>query len=292
MNRTKEQRAFRMSGFLGLGLHMVLLAVAGLILYRMIPNDASPLEITGFIFMLLVNVVMLGGYVTVPPNTAKALVFLGTYTGSIREQGFYFVNPLTIKKTVSLRMRNFNSDQLKVNDARGNPVEIAAVIVWRVTDSAAALFDVDDYAEFVCIQSETALRGLATKYAYDSHEHDDEITLRANQIEVAAALKKEVEERLHIAGVDVMEARLSHLAYAPEIAQAMLRRQQAQAIIAARQQIVQGAVGMVQMALHELSEQNIVELDEEKKATMVNNLLVVLTSERDSQPVVNAGSIY
>lgn len=231
------------------------------------------------------------GFFIVQPNQATNLTLFGRYVGTERRNGLYWTNPLTVRKSVSLRIRNFNSERLKVNDAAGSPIEIAAVIVWRVVDSARAVFDVEDYAEFVAIQSETALRHLASQYPYDEYDGAG-MSLRGNADEVAEALGRELAARLGHAGVEVLEARLSHLAYSPEIAGAMLQRQQASAIIAARAQIVQGAVGMVQMALKELSEQDIVQLDEERKAQMVSNLLVVLTSERGTQPVVNAGSLY
>ncbi len=231
------------------------------------------------------------GFFIVQPNQATNLTLFGRYVGTERRNGLYWTNPLTVRKSVSLRIRNFNSERLKVNDAAGSPIEIAAVIVWRVVDSARAVFDVEDYAEFVAIQSETALRHLASQYPYDEYDGAG-MSLRGNADEVAEALGLELANRLRHAGVEVLEARLSHLAYSPEIAGAMLQRQQASAIIAARAQIVQGAVGMVEMALRELSEQGIVQLDEERKAQMVSNLLVVLTSERGTQPVVNAGSLY
>ncbi len=239
----------------------------------------------------LILLFVLIGFFIVQPNQATNLTLFGRYVGTERRNGLYWTNPLTVRKSVSLRIRNFNSERLKVNDAAGSPIEIAAVIVWRVVDSARAVFDVEDYAEFVAIQSETALRHLASQYPYDEYDGAG-MSLRGNADEVAEALGRELAARLGHAGVEVLEARLSHLAYSPEIAGAMLQRQQASAIIAARQQIVQGAVGMVQMALKELSEQDIVHLDEERKAQMVSNLLVVLTSERGTQPVVNAGSLY
>src|SRR5690606_20549316 len=232
----------------------------------------------------------LNGFIVVQPNDSCVLVFFGKYVGTVRDSGFWFVNILTTKKKVTLRIRNFNSEKLKVNDLHGNPIEIAAVIVWRVTDSARAVFDVDHYERFVAIQSETAIRSLASDYPYDGEE--DKATLRGSPQEIAENLQKQVQSRLEIAGVEVTEARISHLAYAQEIAQAMLRRQQAQAIVAARQKIVEGAVGMVESALTALSEQNIVQLDEEKKATMVNNLMVALVSEREAQPVINTGTLY
>ncbi|MCP2014677.1 regulator of protease activity HflC (stomatin/prohibitin superfamily) [Deinococcus sp. HSC-46F16] len=235
--------------------------------------------------------IALGGFFIVQPNQASVITLFGRYVGTERRNGFYWTNPLTVRRNVSLRIRNFNSERLKVNDQAGNPIEIAAVIVWRVVDTARAVFDVEDYSEFVAIQSETALRHLAAGYPYDDYDGRT-LSLRGNPDEVSEALGRELDTRLRHAGVEVLEARLSHLAYSPEIAGAMLQRQQASAIIAARQQIVQGAVGMVEMALRELSEQEIVHLDEERKAQMVSNLLVVLTSERGTQPVVNAGSLY
>lgn len=239
----------------------------------------------------LVTLFVLIGFFIVQPNRAKVLTLFGRYVGTERRNGLYWTNPLTVRNNVSLRIRNFNSERLKVNDLSGNPIEIAAVIVWRVVDTARATFDVEDYAEFVAIQSETALRHLASQYPYDNYDEGG-MSLRGNADEVAEALGRELAARLRHAGVEVLEARLSHLAYSPEIAGAMLQRQQASAIIAARAQIVQGAVGMVQMALRELDDQNIVQLDEERKAQMVSNLLVVLTSERGTQPIVNAGSLY
>lgn len=231
------------------------------------------------------------GFFIVQPNTARVIVFFGRYVGSVRKSGFWWTNPFTSKPLVSLRIHNFNSERLKVNDALGNPIEIAAVVVWRVVDSTKALLDVENYQEFVATQSETAIRALATRYPYDSHQEEQE-SLRGNPEEIARELKQEVQARLEVAGVEVLEARISHLAYAPEIAQAMLRRQQAEAVIAARQRIVEGAVGMVEMALQRLSEHNVVELDEERKAAMVNNLLVALVSEHEATPVINTGTLY
>lgn len=241
--------------------------------------------------LMVVTLFLAAGFYIVQPNQAKVLTLFGRYVGTERRNGVYWTNPLTIRKNISLRIHNFNSERLKVNDLMGNPIEIAAVIVWRVIDTARASFDVEDYQQFVAIQSETALRHLASQYPYDNYEEAG-LSLRSNADEIAQALGHELAARLGHAGVEVLEARLSHLAYSPEIAGAMLQRQQASAIIAARQQIVQGAVGMVEMALRELSDQNIVQLDEERKAQMVSNLLVVLTSERGTQPVVNAGSLY
>jgi len=231
------------------------------------------------------------GLTVVNPNEARVVQLLGLYKGTIKTAGFWWVNPFTMRRRVSLRVRNFESARLKVNDHDGNPIEIAAVVVWRVVETAEAIFHVDDYEQFVHVQSEAAVRNLATSYPYDAHE-EGQLSLRMSAGEINQRLREEVEERLIKAGVHVMEARLSHLAYAPEIASAMLRRQQASAIIAARQKIVEGAVGMVEMALDLLSAKQVVELDEERKATMVSNLLVVLCSDRDAQPVVNAGTLY
>jgi regulator of protease activity HflC (stomatin/prohibitin superfamily) len=231
------------------------------------------------------------GLTVVNPNEARVVMLFGKYQGSLKEAGFRWVNPLTTRRRVTLRIRNFESSKLKVNDHDGNPVEIAAVVVWRVVDSAEAIFNVDDYEQFVHVQSEAALRNLATSYAYDAHEQG-QLSLRLSAGEISEQLKREVQERLAKAGIEVIEARISHLAYAPEIASAMLRRQQASAIIAARQKIVEGAVGMVEMALGMLSAKHVVDLDEERKAAMVSNLLVVLCSDHYAQPVVNAGTLY
>jgi regulator of protease activity HflC (stomatin/prohibitin superfamily) len=233
-------------------------------------------------------IVGLTGLFTVGPNEAKVLQFFGNYTGTVREPGLRWVNPFFSKRGISLKIRNFESERLKVNDQAGNPIEIAAVIVWRVVDTAEALFHVDDYNNFVHVQSESALRNMALSYPYDAHV-EGEVALRSHTAQVAEHLKTEIQDRLEQAGVEVLEARISHLAYAPEIAHAMLQRQQASAVIAARQKIVEGAVGMVEMALEMLSHQNIVQLDNEKKSEMVANLLVVLCSERGSQPIVNVG---
>jgi len=244
-----------------------------------------------FVPLLFLIFVSFGGFMIIQPNDSRVLILFGKYLGTVRESGFFWVNPFTTKKLVSLRIRNFQSDTIKVNDLHGNPIQIGAVVVWRVIDPARAIFDVQNYEGFVAIQSETAIRSLATEYAYDSSEHD-KFSLVGNQQEIAEAMKKQVQTRLEVCGVEIMESRISHLSYAPEIAQAMLRRQQAQAVVAARTKIVEGAVGMVDMALRSLSEQHIVDLDNEKKATMVNNLLVALVSEVQAQPVINAGSIY
>jgi regulator of protease activity HflC (stomatin/prohibitin superfamily) len=235
--------------------------------------------------------VMIGGFFTLQPNESAVFTLFGSYRGTARQNGFLWANPFYRKLKISLRARNLNGDKLKVNDKRGNPVEIAVVIVWRVQDTAQAVFDVDSYESFIRIQSESCVRQIASTYFYDDAE-SNELTLRGGGVEVAAALAKELQERLARAGIGIEEARLTHLAYAPEIAQTMLRRQQAEAVIAARQKIVSGAVGMVEMALRELSEKGVVKLDEERKAAMVSNLLVVLCSESQAQPVLNAGTLY
>lgn len=244
-----------------------------------------------WIFVLAVDVFLLTGFIVVDPNDSKVVLLFGKYLGSIKEPGFWWMNPLCGKKRVSLRVRNFETAKLKVNDQHGNPIEIASVVVWQVVETAEAVFHVDDYENFVHVQSEAALRNLATSYPYDQHE-EGEKALRSHTAEIAHQLKLEIQERLTKAGVEVIEARISHLAYAPEIANAMLRRQQATAIIAARQKIVEGAVSMVHMALDQLAEKAVVRLDEERKASMVSNLLVVLCSDRDAQPVVNTGTLY
>ena len=231
------------------------------------------------------------GLFKVQPNEAQVLQLFGRYVGTAKEPGLRWANPLYAKRAVSLRVRNFESGKLKVNDSSGSPIEIATIVVWRVIDSAEAVFEVDDYEEFVTIQSESALRNLATSYPYEA-AREGEKSLRGDPVNVAEALKEEIQARLQEAGVEVIEARISHLAYAPEIASAMLRRQQASAIIAAREQIVAGAVGMVQMAIDQLERDSVVELDEERKAAMVSNLLVVLCADNEAQPVVNTGSLY
>ena len=235
--------------------------------------------------------IMLGGFFVVEPNQAVVMMLFGNYKGSERRPGLWWANPFMTKKKVTLRVRNFECNKLKVNDHDGNPIEIGAVVVWRVVDSAEAIFQVDNYDNFLHVQSEAALRNLAVSHPYDAH-NDGQMSLRGNILEVAEQLKKEIQARLEKAGIEILEARISHLAYAPEIANAMLRRQQASAVISARSKIVEGAVSMVEMALAELSKRSIVNLDEERKAAMVSNLLVVLCSEHETQPIVNAGSLY
>jgi regulator of protease activity HflC (stomatin/prohibitin superfamily) len=243
------------------------------------------------ILSLLVTLIILSSITIVQPNQARVITFFGRYLGSMRENGLWMTIPFSARSKISLRVSNFNSKTLKVNDVEGNPVEIAAVVVFRVVDSARAKFDVSNYEQFVEIQSETALRHVATKYPYDNYGEEG-YSLRGNAEEVAGELTRELQERLALAGVEVMEARLTHLAYATEIASAMLQRQQASAILAARQIIVDGAVGMVQMAISRLEADGILELDQERKVAMINNLLVAIISERGSQPIINTGSIY
>jgi regulator of protease activity HflC (stomatin/prohibitin superfamily) len=243
------------------------------------------------VVVLVIDGVCVAGLTVVNPNQAKVVTLFGVYKGSIKMPGFWWVNPLTTRRQLSLRVRNFESGKLKVNDHDGNPIEIAAVVVWRIVETFEAVFNVDDYEHFVHVQTEAAVRILATTYAYDAHE-DGRLSLRSSVVEISDRLRQEVHERLAKAGIEVIEARISHLAYAPEIAGAMLRRQQASAVIAARQKIVEGAVGMVEMALDEISRKGVVQLDEERKAAMVSNLLVVLCSERGVEPVVNTGTLY
>jgi regulator of protease activity HflC (stomatin/prohibitin superfamily) len=256
----------------------------------------NPFLIIVSVPLFIVAMIWFGGLFTIQPNEACLLTFFGPYVGTVREAGFYWVNPFYTKRKISLRARNLEGSKLKVNDKRGNPIEIAIVIVWRVDNTAAAVFDVENYEKYVHIQSESALRHLAGTYAYDHGSGDDadkgELTLRDSTEEVAQTLLVELRERLHKAGVEVDEARITHLAYAPEIASVMLRRQQAEAIIAARQKIVHGAVSMVEMALDELAKRQIVDLDPERKAAMVNNLLVILCGESEASPVINSGTLY
>jgi regulator of protease activity HflC (stomatin/prohibitin superfamily) len=251
----------------------------------------NPVVITSIAIALALVSLLFVGLFMVNPNQGKVLQLFGEYRGTAKVQGLRWANPLLTKKGVSLRVRNFESSRLKVNDSDGNPIEIAAVVVWQVVETAEAIFEVDDYENYVHVQSESAVRNLATSYPYDAHD-EQMISLRGHTNTVADHLKREIQDRLSKAGVEVIEARISHLAYAPEIAAAMLQRQQAGAIIAARQRIVEGAVGMVEMALGMLSQKDIVSLDDERKAAMVSNLLVVLCGERGAQPIVNTGTIY
>lgn len=283
----KEIKAPNGIGFIIVLLILQLSAIAAT-LYSL-PNNPL-LSILGLLGNLIIFTGWFGFFM-VNPKEGRVLQLFGKYAGTVHLTGLRWANPFYTKMRVSLRVRNFESSKLKVNDKNGNPIEIAAVIVWEVVDTAEAVFQVDDYEDYVSIQSESALRNLATSYAYDHHEEEG-ISLRSNPVEISEALKQEVQDRLGKAGVKVIEARISHLAYAPEIANAMLRRQQAMAIIAARKKVVEGAVGMVEMALQSLAEREIVELDAERKAAMVSNLLVVLCSDDAAQPIVNAGSLY
>ena len=272
---------------------MVLLSVVGLIysITWLKYGESGPLPLIFSILSLSFFLVLYGGLFTVEPNEAVVLLLFGKYQGTEKTTGFRWANPLYTKRKISLRMRNFDSDKLKVNDKNGNPIEISAVVVWRVDDSAQAVFQVDDFLEYVTVQSESAIRHIATSYPYDTGE-SDEMSLRASIQEVCHDLEVEIQERVDSAGVVVEEARINHLAYAQEIASAMLQRQQAEAIIAARQKIVEGAVGMVQMALEKLKQDSVLELDEERKANMVSNLMVVLCADKAATPVLNAGSLY
>jgi regulator of protease activity HflC (stomatin/prohibitin superfamily) len=314
-----------MSGWIMLPLVILMwLTVPVLIITGIWKNHTDPANLTTAVYIIMAVLMVLTaalfsrGFFTLQPNEARVLVLFGKYVGTVRKDGFHWTNPFAVRRGkiataqvpgkpnsetvvrqpckyhISLRARNFTTDTVKVNDQRGNPIEIGAVVVWRVENTARAIFDVDEYENYVRVQSETAVRHLANSYAYD-HSGDlpeGEVTLRGNGADISAALEKELQERLSRAGVFVQEARLTHLAYAPEIAGAMLRRQQAEAVIAARQKIVHGAVSMVEMALNELSEKHVVELDEERKAAMVGNLLVVLCGETNVEPIVNAGTLY
>ena len=288
IHREQTATAFSGWGFLFLFFGTALIALA--LLAGGVRTEFPVLVIIGMGFGLLAFI-GLGGFFTLQPNESAVFTLFGAYRGTTRQNGFLWANPFYRKFKISLRVRNLNGDKLKVNDKRGNPVEIAVVIVWRVQDTAQALFDVDSYENFIRIQSESCVRHIASSYLYDDGE-PNELTLRGSGAEVATALARELQDRLARAGIGIEEARLTHLAYAPEIAQAMLRRQQAEAVIAARQKIVFGAVGMVEMALRELSEKGVVKLDEERKAAMVSNLLVVLCGETQTQPVVNTGTLY
>ena len=286
----REQVRNAVSGWVMLPL-LVVAEVALFLTLAWSLNERVPLATVPAFLGMLIAFVMLLGFFIVNPNEAKVLLLFGDYKGSVKNAGFKWANPLLKKRRISLRVRNFESQKLKVNDNEGNPIEIAAVVVWRVVETAEACFEVDDYEHYVRVQSEAALRNMTTHYPYDAHQ-DDVMSLRGNTAEVAQKLKTEVQDRLSRAGVEVIEARISHLAYAQEIAGAMLQRQQAGAIIAARQRIVEGAVGMVESALELLSKREIVDLDNERKAAMVSNLLVVLCGERNTQPIINTGSIY
>ncbi len=277
----------------GLPMLLILLLLTAGFIYGLVKSILAESVVFTVISAVALVVVLIAwfGLFVVNPNEAKVLQLFGKYVGTVRRPGLHYANPFYSKTNVSVRVRNFETGKLKVNDKDGNPIEIAAVVVWRVVDTAEALFEVDDYAQYVEVQSEAALRGLATNYPYDAHE-EGQLSLSANAAEISEKLTQEIQERLSKAGVEVIESRISHLAYAPEIASAMLQRQQANAVIAARQKIVEGAVSMVEMALEDLAKRGVVELDEERKAQMVSNLLVVLCADRNPQPIVNTGTIY
>ncbi|AGA59064.1 uncharacterized membran protein [Thermobacillus xylanilyticus] len=287
----KERKAWKLNGFVAL-LLAVVLVVGGLFVLASSGSDAPhPAAILAAVVMMFAAFIIVTSLVIVHPNEAKVLTFFGRYVGTLLESGFWMTVPFSSRKKISLRVRNFNSQRLKVNDAEGNPIEIGAVVVFRVVDTAKASFDVDNYEEFVEIQSETAIRHIATQYAYDSFSEETAVSLRSNTDEIAEQLLRELQARLDVAGVQILETRLSHLAYAPEIASAMLQRQQAMAIVASRQKVVEGAVGMVEMALRKLIE-NGIELDDERRAAMVNNLMVAIVSDRSATPVINTGTLY
>ncbi|MDJ0743744.1 MAG: SPFH domain-containing protein [Xenococcaceae cyanobacterium MO_167.B27] len=294
MNQIREIQSWSLNGLLMIpAIALGFLGSVFLFTQSIADNQVvNPLLLGIGLTIFLLALFLCTGLFIVQPNQAQVLILLGNYIGSIRQPGFYWTLPWIVqRKQVSLRVRNFNSDYIKVNDAQGSPIEIGAVIVWRVIDSAKAVFDVEDFREFVAIQSETAIRALANRYPYDVYEADVP-TLRSQPDDMAKVLKIEAQNRLEVTGVEVVDARITHLAYAPEIAQAMLRRQQAAAVIAAKERIVEGAMGMVEMALNRLSEQQVVELDEERKAAMVNNLLVAIVSEGATQPIINTGTLY
>ncbi|MCD4839494.1 SPFH domain-containing protein [Neobacillus sedimentimangrovi] len=287
----KERNLFKVNGFIGIVLFLLVGAVAVFGFRQFIfTGNVLFLFLAGLCALILL--LLLSGFTIIQPNQAKVFTLFGSYLGVIKQEGFWLTIPLTVRKTVSLRVINFNSDKLKVNDLEGNPIEIAAVVVYKVVDSAKAVFDVENYKDFVHTQSETGLRHIASQYPYDNMNNDYEISLRQHSDEVAEELTKDLQKRLELAGVEVIEARIMHLAYSSEIAHAMLQRQQAKAVLAARKVIVDGAVSMVKSAIDQLSKEGIVELDEEKKAQMVNNLMVSIVSEKGSQPVINTGTIY
>lgn len=282
---TKEITTRPLSGYLMIFIDIVLIAITVLMLAGM----RNPLGLIPMLFFIL----SLPGYFFVNPNGSRVLVLFGKYIGTVKDNGFYWVNPFFIKKEISLRARNFDSERVKVNDLLGNPILISVILVWRVRDTYAAAFEVDDYENFVRVQTDSAVRKMAAKYPYDNFDDEQtSITLRSGLDEINDALEKEIEERLNIAGIEILEARIGYLAYAEEIASAMLRRQQATAIVSARHKIVEGAVSMVEMALEQLAKKDIINLDEERKAAMVSNLMVVLCADKDVSPVVNAGTLH
>jgi regulator of protease activity HflC (stomatin/prohibitin superfamily) len=291
LNATTERPADTYSGYLMLVLLVLVIAFQAFSIYNLANDVTGALPIVGVIAGALLLILILPGFYMLQPNQAAAITMFGSYKGTDRSTGLRWTWPWMMKKKVSVRANNFISEKIKVNDLRGNPIEMAAQIVWRVVDTAQALFDVDDYKQFVRVQVEAAIRTIGSRYPYDDFEHL-EVTLRGNHDQVGGELRTELQARLAVAGITVDECGFTHLAYAQEIAQAMLRRQQAQAVVAARRTLVEGAVGMVEMALEQLSEKQVVELDDERRAAMVSNLMVVLCGERDTQPVVNAGTLY
>jgi hypothetical protein len=292
LNRSRETPAATQSGYMMLLVSLVLVVAAvWLFISAMTPDDPDGLRLVGAIITGVVGVLVLTGFYMINPNEAAAIQLFGAYKGTDRSEGLRWVLPWLTRKKIAVRANNVISEKIKVNDARGNPIEMAAQVVWRVTDTSQALFDVDDYREFVDAQIEAAVRSIGSRYPYDDIEHL-EVTLRGNHEEVGVELRAALIERLTVAGITVDECGLTHLAYAPEIAGAMLRRQQAEAVIAARAKLVEGAVSMVEMALTQLSEKKVVELDDERRAAMVSNLMVVLCSEQETSPIVNAGSLY
>lgn len=283
----QEKNTFHVNGYLGLVVLIIFLISGGFILYQGVEFEQTWKIVTAII-LWIISILFLSSLTIVSPNQSKAILFFGQYLGTIKSNGLFITTPLTQKVNVSLKVRNFNSSLLKVNDSDGNPIEISAVVVFKVKDTAKALFDVDYYQEFIEIQSETAIRHIATQYPYDTF-NDDDVTLRGNTNEVSAELAKELQERLAVAGVEVIETRLNHLAYATEIASAMLQRQQAKAILSARQTIVEGAVSMTQMALEQIEEGQQMTFSDDRKIQLINNLLVSIITDKGTQPVINTG---
>ena len=291
LTATSERRATTYSGYAMLMVLLVAILVDAFAIYSLPQGPGGTLNVLTLIVATIVFILVMPGFYMLQPNQAAAITLFGSYTGTDRNTGLRWTWPWMAKKKVSVRANNFISDKIKVNDLRGNPIDIAAQIMWRVVDTAQALFDVDDYKQFVRVQVEAAIRTIGSRYPYDDFTHQ-EVTLRGNHDQVGAELRNELQARLNVAGITIDECGFTYLAYATEIASAMLRRQQAQAVVAARQTLVEGAVGMVEMALASLSEKKVVELDDERRAAMVSNLMVVLCGERDTQPVVNTGTLY
>jgi len=290
--KVTERAAWEINGWPMAGLAFVLVVGAVVLFVIGLSQDQGGVLIVLSVLIFLAGLIVAAGLTPVSPGRARVLQILGRYAGTLRTDGLRWVNPVSQRREISTRIRNHETAVAKVNDSDGNPIEIAAVVVWQVEDTAQAMFEVDDFVEFVAIQTETAVRHIANSYPYDVHSDEGGLSLRDSTDEITETLSAEIAARVQAAGVHVIESRITHLAYAPEIAQAMLRRQQAGAVVAARQRIVEGAVGMVELALARLSEHEVVDLDEERKATMVSNLMVVLCGDRDAQPVVNAGSLY